>query len=360
MRYFAVLQIFFLLTACLAVPRHHTRWNTGLPFYNDAVEIGYNNVNREVRWPTNLRAVPEWPEWKDATVRQVSSLDTNQNGDVVLFHRGTRQWGARSFDRLNNFRGHGAIKQNTIVTLSNSTGTKVSSFGANLFYLPHGITVDHENNIWTTDVGLHQVMKFPPGANQPSMILGTRRIPGTDKNHFCKPTDVAVASNGQFFVADGYCNSRVMKFSKNGTFLAYIGNNYQMNVVHSITLVEQLDRIYVADRENKRILCFKAGLKDARETGKFVSSLVRKKLGRIYAVNYDPNMNVLYVVSMLSGRGVGSTIGLLNGEIIANWTTGRNQNTRAIPHDIAVAPNGRAVYVTDILNENNPLFKLQY
>ena len=71
------------------------------------------------------------------------------------------------------------------------------------FYLPHGLTVDKQGNIWVTDVGLHQVFRFPPGSDTPDMTLGERFIPGTDQKHFCKPTDVAVMSNGDFFVSDG-------------------------------------------------------------------------------------------------------------------------------------------------------------
>lgn len=48
-------------------------------------------------------------------------------------------------------------------------------------------------------------------------------MPGTSDDCFCKPTDVAVAESGVFFVADGYCNSRIMKFDKDGKFLAKFG-----------------------------------------------------------------------------------------------------------------------------------------
>ena len=89
------------------------------------------------------------------------------------------------------------------------------------FYLPHGISIDHEGNLWLTDVALHQVFKFPPGgAETPLIMLGEKLVPGPDKDHFCKPTDVAVdPATGNFFVADGYCNSRIMKFSPQGEFL---------------------------------------------------------------------------------------------------------------------------------------------
>jgi len=48
-------------------------------------------------------------------------------------------------------------------------------------------------------------------------------MPGTSNDCFCKPTDVAVSKSGEFFVADGYCNSRIMKFDKDGKFLAKFG-----------------------------------------------------------------------------------------------------------------------------------------
>ncbi len=73
------------------------------------------------------------------------------------------------------------------------------------FYLPHGITIDGDNNYWLTDVALHQVFKFEEGGTEPLLTLGKRFEPGTndDRDRFCKPTDVAVASNGDIFVADG-------------------------------------------------------------------------------------------------------------------------------------------------------------
>lgn len=48
------------------------------------------------------------------------------------------------------------------------------------------------------------MFKYPKGAREPSLVLGKAFEPGNDEAHFCKPTDVAVASNGAFFVADGY------------------------------------------------------------------------------------------------------------------------------------------------------------
>lgn len=108
------------------------------------------------------------------------------------------------------------------------------------FYLPHGLTVDDRGQLWVTDVGSHQVFKLaplaPPTASNgtaaaaaaagPSILLelGRKLQPGSGDDRFCKPTSVAVVPvSGEFFVADGYCNSRIIKFSAAAVKLAEWG-----------------------------------------------------------------------------------------------------------------------------------------
>jgi peptidylamidoglycolate lyase len=79
--------------------------------------------------------------------------------------------------------------------------------------------------VWVTDVALHQVFKFSQGGGKPLLTLGVAFVPGNDDDHFCKPSAVAVMSNGDFFVSDGYCNTRIIKFDKNGKFLIQWGRN---------------------------------------------------------------------------------------------------------------------------------------
>lgn len=89
--------------------------------------------------------------------------------------------------------------------------------------------MDFDNNLWVTDVAMHQVLKFPPLLNsevnntKPLLTLGNKFIPGSDLGSFCKPTAVAVLSSGEFFVSDGYCNSRIIKYSPDGNVILHWG-----------------------------------------------------------------------------------------------------------------------------------------
>ncbi len=71
------------------------------------------------------------------------------------------------------------------------TGAVLSSWGESAFLMPHGLTVDFEGNVWVTDVGLHQAIKFDQQGNQ-LLTLGKRLEPGSDSAHLCKPTHVSL------------------------------------------------------------------------------------------------------------------------------------------------------------------------
>ncbi len=71
----------------------------------------------------------------------------------------------------------------------------LQSWGANLFYMPHGLTVDPEGNIWVTDVGLQQALKFSPSGKL-LQSLGQLLEPGSTEDQFCKPTHVSAELGG--------------------------------------------------------------------------------------------------------------------------------------------------------------------
>ncbi|KAM3722349.1 putative peptidyl-alpha-hydroxyglycine alpha-amidating lyase pgal-1 [Dirofilaria immitis] len=227
------------------------------------------------------------------TIGQVTGLGINSQGYLLAFHRADRVWNQWSFNKYNNFNASlGPIKNATVYVINPYSGVVIKEFGQGIFYMPHGLTIDHDDNIWLTDVGLHQVFKYDKHFKL-LMKLGERLQPGSDPKHFCKPTDVAVAENGHFFVADGYCNNRIMKFDKNGKLLAEFGHpnglsatiGNQFSIPHSIALIEDLNLICVADRENERIQCFSAGISDDRRalpTGMLITKA--ESVGRIYAI----------------------------------------------------------------------------
>lgn len=107
----------------------------------------------------------------------------------------------RTFNETNHyqFQHIGPIDVDTIIKLDASNGKVLSSWGAGLFYFPHGMTIDHHGNIWVTDVALHQVFKFKPKSRYPSITLGRRFQPGSIPSQLCQPTAVAVATTGEVF-----------------------------------------------------------------------------------------------------------------------------------------------------------------
>ena len=114
---------------------------------------------------------------------------------------------------------------------------------------------------------------------------------GLDGRHFNKPTDVAVAPDGSFYVSDGYGNSRVAKFSAKGEFLFDWGHKGdqpgEFDIPHGIARDGE-GRIYVADRTNSRIQVFKGD-------GTFLYQWKSPELGRPWALSFGPDGR-LYVV----------------------------------------------------------------
>jgi hypothetical protein len=122
----------------------------------------------------------------------------------------------------------------------------------------HGLAIDPWDNVWTTDVGRHLVMKFDP-AGKLVMTLGVDGEAGGDATHFDQPTHVAVGPTGEIFVTDGYGNSRIVKFTADGRYLLEWGRRGtvpgEFHTPHVITLGRD-GRLYMTDRENDRVQVF--------------------------------------------------------------------------------------------------------
>jgi peptidylamidoglycolate lyase len=201
--------------------------------------------------------------------------------------------------------------------------------------------------------------------DEPVMVLGKKFVPG--KGHdtlFCKPTSVAVA-NGDFFVADGYCNSRIVKFSQSGEIILQWGrNSFQaaahpnappgfFAVPHALRLIKEQNLLCVADRENGRVQCFQAS------NGTFHSQFHSPVIGsRIFSVDYASNLLGKLNLYVLNGPEVikkdpnvyheikGFVLDMENGKILSKF--GPNGNEFSNPHDLAVMHDGSEIYVAEL------------
>jgi sugar lactone lactonase YvrE len=145
------------------------------------------------------------------------------------------------------------------VWILDPTGKLTKEWGQDIAVWTHGIRVDPEGFIWTIDGQGHQIKKWSPDASELVMTLGTLNEAGTGPYTFNRPTDVAFAPNGDFFISDGYENTRVVKYAKNGKFIKWWGDPgtgpSQFNTVHSV-VVDRRNRVLVADRDNARVQIF--------------------------------------------------------------------------------------------------------
>jgi sugar lactone lactonase YvrE len=145
-------------------------------------------------------------------------------------------------------------------------GTLLTAWGEGMFNFPHGATVDPNGNLWVTDARGqdgkgHQVFKFNP-EGKVLMALGKAGVSGSDPGLFDQPTDVVVARNGDIFVTDSHrsgTNNRVVKFSRDGTFIKEWGRKGsrpgEFSEPHTIA-IDSRGRLFVGDRENNRIQIF--------------------------------------------------------------------------------------------------------
>ncbi|XP_077944476.1 peptidyl-glycine alpha-amidating monooxygenase B isoform X6 [Gasterosteus aculeatus] len=241
----------------------------------------------------HLEQIPTWPQ-SSLQLGQVSGLAVDSDANLVIFHRGDHRWGASSFNSQARYqqRSQGPIQQSTILVVDPAKGNILKASGRDMFFLPHGITTDEKNNYWVTDVALHQVLKVSSdGRDRVLLTLGEAFTPGSDNNHFCKPTDVAVEpETGNIFVSDGYCNARIMKFSAEGKYMFQWGagsterkRRVPFRIPHSLVFLPDRREVCVADRENGRIQCFIA------QTGEFVKEIMKEEFGgEVFAITYSP------------------------------------------------------------------------
>jgi len=305
-------------------------------------------------------------QWNFSIKYQPSGVAVDSKGNVIVFHRSNRAWDGDTFDANHILVAgrEGIIKQNTLMLLDPSNGHVVQEAGSNMFYLPHGVTVDSHDQLWVTDVGAHQIFKLSPlkaNSNQLEVLLqlGEKLQPGSGDYQFCKPASVAVLPDGDFFVADGYCNSRIIRFNKAGVKMYQFGDDMSnspsfsnlspqaMYVVHSLAIVPEEELICAADRENGRILCFSlqsGNLEKVIIDKEFQSTIyaIAHSGGYMYAVNgptetLDGTVFPLGFIIDMKGRG----------QIVGHFGT-RLSTHMDIPHALTLSPNATSIYIAQL------------
>ncbi|XP_011067799.1 PREDICTED: peptidyl-alpha-hydroxyglycine alpha-amidating lyase 2 [Acromyrmex echinatior] len=275
---------------------------------------------------------------------EVSGVAVEPTGNLVIFHRGDRTWNYDTFDENAEYQEkyRGPIRENTVLKVDSKIGNIICGWGNQTFYLPHGIHVDPFGNIWLTDIALHQVFKV-------LLDFGQRFEPGSDINHFCQPTSVAVLPSGDIVIADGYCNNRIVLFDKRGNPKYTIGENWiTLRVPHALTILPN-EQVCIADREDLRIVCLDvtfSGLKQ-NPPSYLPYSIHHPQFGRIFGIaSYH---GLIYAVNGMTFKNIqirGFTVDPINRNVIEFWNP--ESSTFTMPHAIAVCPYGRALYVSEI------------
>ena len=198
----------------------------------------------------------------DMYLGEAAGVAVNKQGHVFVFQRGNTEGPA-----------YGAAAAQLLEF--DQTGHLIREIGKHLYAwsFAHSVRIDPDGNIWAADKGSDQVIKFTP-EGRVAMVFGRKAeasdegahplehpkppLPAVD-GYFRQVTDMAWDSQGNTYISDGYINSRVAKVAKDGRWLTSWGTfgsaPGQFNTVHSIA-VDAKDRVYVADRGNRRIQVF--------------------------------------------------------------------------------------------------------
>ena len=215
------------------------------------------------------------------------------------------------------------------------SGKLLKSFGAGMFLFPHGITADKDGNIWVTDgqgkdgKG-QQIFKFSPDGKV-LMMLGKAGVAGDGPDTFNQPSAVAIAPNGDIFVADGHggeTNARIVKFSPDGKFIKTWGKKGtapgDFDIPHC-AVFDSSGRLVVCDRNNNRIQIFD-------QDGNYISEL--KQYSRPSGIAIDKT-GMIYVADSESESVSKNHYGWKRGIRIGNFKDG--SVTAFIPDPVDVA-----------------------
>ena len=209
-------------------------------------------------------SVPNYPNLpKGFNFGEVPGVAVNSKGHVFVFTR-------------SNSAGGPAYAPTAAQLLEfDQNGNMVGEIGKGLYAwsFAHSVRIDKDDNIWAIDKGSDMIVKFNP-EGRVIWVFGRRKesaeeetgpwehveppLPPVD-GMFRQPTDIAWDSKGNSYISDGYVNSRVAKFDKDGNWVKSWGSKGtgqgQFVIPHSIA-IDNADNVFVGDRTNHRIQVF--------------------------------------------------------------------------------------------------------
>ncbi len=271
--------------------------------------------------PLPHRVVKDWAKLPEGwNLGETSGVSVDKNDNVWVFNRGPHP--VIQFDK--NGRMLQAWKEVPVTAA-------------------HGIKVDPSGNIWAIDVKGHTLFEFNPAGRIQMVIGNAGKNPGDNasRDAFHEPTAVSFMPDGGFYVSDGYKNSRVVKFDKDGIYEYQWGKkgtgDGEFDLVHDVAL-DGKGRVYVADRLNERVQVF-----DLK--GKFLTKWTG--MGSPWGLAFSAKENSLYMCDGKNNRIIrlnleGQVTGTLSG-------FGKVQGRLDFPHHMAVDSEG-SLYVAEIKN----------
>jgi DNA-binding beta-propeller fold protein YncE len=196
----------------------------------------------------------------DMNLGEASGVAVNSKGDVAVFTRSNSAGGP----------AYGATASQ--ILLFDKTGKFLREVGKGLYAwsYAHAIRFDKDDNLWAIDKGSDMIVRINPEGHV-TMVFGRKKEASDEaepwtrvtpprppvNGQFRQPTDVAWDTEGNIYISDGYINSRVAKFTRDGDFVASLGEPGggklgNLNTPHTISY-DAKGFIYVGDRGNRRI-----------------------------------------------------------------------------------------------------------
>ena len=221
------------------------------------------------------------------------------------------------------------------VVVLDPNGRFLRSWGEGMYTIPHGIRVDPAGNVWTVDSNTSQIYKFSARGD---LLLDIQVAIPEGGGQFCGTADLTFGDNDHVFVADGYCNGRVIEFDASGHQVHEWGSRgtgpNQFVVVHGVA-VGPNGLVYVADRENGRLQRFD-------QSGQFLG--LWEYAGQLFSVAFSPSGD-LYISVSLGGdprEGYVIEIDPATGEMVGR--------VDVFGHELAFSPDG-SLFPATVANE---------